>query len=510
MRRRQLLRHFLSAATALPFTSALLHGADAHAGDAAPFATGLREHPWLVGWKSMTTESIGPFTAEVQGHLPAGLVGTLYRNGPAWYERAGFRYEHWFDGDGMVQGWRLGPEGICHHARMVATPKFTREQLAGRFQFPAAGTVVPDALPVRNNDDTNVANTSVTMIAGRLFALCESGSAFELDPDQLTTLGPVTWRKDLAALPFSAHPLRDGDGSVWNFGSLALLGGAGAGLILWHVGADGRLIDARVLDAPVQGYIHAFAMTRRHLVFVLMPFHFAEGEGAFFERMRFEPAQGCRIAVVPKDSQAQARWFEAEFAAVYHFGDASERAGHIVMRAVRHSDPDAMLSPNRAAMAGKASSRGSEARVADLRLDLKTGRARWQPHAAPDLEFPQFDARTPDDRTARLYAAAVAGATTAPYFNAVVGLDPERGQQQLWRYGPDILAEDTCSCRARAAANRMTDGWSAHCSMPSRAVAGSRFSMQGASTMVRSRWPGCLTQCRSAFTGTSQRAPDGG
>jgi carotenoid cleavage dioxygenase-like enzyme len=456
MQRRKLLRQLLASATTLILPPALLRGAAASAGDAAQFAAGLREHSWLAGWKSVTTESLGPGTAELHGRLPTGLVGTLYRNGPAWMERAGFRYEHWFDGDGMVHGWKLGAGGIRHHSRMVATPKFTREQQAGRFRYPVAGTTIADALPVRNNDDVNVANTSVTQIAGRLFALCEAGSAFELDPDQLTTLGPVTWRRDLAALPFSAHPLRDHDGSVWNFGSLALLGGGG--LIIWHIGADGRLLDAQMLDTPVKGYLHAFVMTRRYLVFVLMPFHFADGEGAFFERLRFEPAQGCRIAVVPKDAPAQVRWFEAEFAAIYHFGDAIERRGRIVLRAVRHADSAAMLAPRRAAMAGQPSPRRPEARLADLHLDLDSGRAHWQPHATPDLEFPQFDARTPDDRPARLYAPTVADPVTAPYFNAVVALDLERGRQQLWRYGADILAEEHVFV-PRPGSSAPDDGW---------------------------------------------------
>jgi len=241
MDRRRFLRNLLSGATALAVAPALLRGEDAFAGDPARFAAGLREQPWLAGWKSVQSETLGPATVQLEGRLPAGFAGTLYRNGPAWTERAGFRYEHWFDGDGMVHAWRFNGDGtLRHHARMVATPKFTREQRAGRFMYPVAGTSIPDRQPIRNNDDANAANTSVTVINGRLFALCEAGSAFELDPDDLATLGPVTWRPDLAAIPFSAHPLVDRDGSSWNFGSIAMMGGNG--LVVWHVGRDGTLV----------------------------------------------------------------------------------------------------------------------------------------------------------------------------------------------------------------------------------------------------------------------------
>ncbi|RPE80147.1 carotenoid oxygenase family protein [Vulcaniibacterium tengchongense] len=447
-------RRFLQGLLAGAAAAALAPARRAFAGDPAEFAAGLAERPWLAGWKSVAAEALGPAAAERRGRLPEGLAGTLYRNGPAWTERAGFRYEHWFDGDGMVHAWRLGQGQVRHRARMVATPKFRREQAAGRFLLPAAGTTVPGARPGRNNDDGNTANTAVTTIGGRLFALWEGGSAFELDPDSLDTLGPVTWRPDLAALPFSAHPLRERDGTLWNFGATMLMGGGG--LLLWRIGADGALRGAHVLDVPEPGYLHSFAMTERHLVFVLMPFRF-EGAGAFFQRLRFAPDRPCRVAVVAKAEPERARWFEADFAAVYHFGDACERGGEIVVRAVQHPDPEEARSPMREAMRGHAPAANTGSRLADLHLDLRGGRARWRPHDAPDLEFPLFDPRTPGDRGARLYAPVRMDAR-APYFDAVAMLDPARGRRQVHRYGAGVLAEEHVFV-PRPGSTRADDGW---------------------------------------------------
>ena len=458
MDRRRFLRSLLSGATTAVIGATALRSFPALAGDPARFADGLRDAPWLAGWRSVTSETLGPATVQVEGRLPAGFGGTLYRNGPAWTERNGFRYEHWFDGDGMVHGWRFNGDGtLSHHARMVATPKFTREQKAGRFLYMSAGTTVPDMQPVRNNDDANTANTSVTMINGRLFALCEAGSAFELDPDQLSTIGPVTWRPDLATVPFSAHPLVDRDGSVWNFGSIALMGGAG--IMIWHIGADGALRSASVLDTPIFGYQHAFAMTDRHLVFVLLPFDYGDTGGTFFERMRFAPQRACRIAVVPKDAPDTAQWFEADFAAIYHFGDAYERNGEIVLRAVRHDDIDRAHSVMREAVAGDAAHAvNSPSTVLQLRLDLRSGGARWEDTGFGGIEFPLFDARTAGDRGARLYAPTKEGGATAPYFNAVASFDLERGRRRAWRYGQDVLAEEHVFV-PRPGSRDADDGW---------------------------------------------------
>lgn len=454
--RRRFLRNLLSGATALALAPSLLHGESALAGDPAAFARGLREHPWLAGWKSVHAEALGPNVLEVEGHLPEGLVGTLYRNGPAWTERAGFRYEHWFDGDGMVHGWRLQGDRIVHRARMVATPKFAREQKAGRFLYPVAGTNVPDSQPIRNNDDANPANTSVMTLNGRLFALCEAGSAFELDPDQLDTIGPVTWRPDLASVPFSAHPLLDRDGSMWNFGAVGLMGGSG--LMVWHLGADGKLVSGDILETPIRGYLHSFAMTDRHLVFVLIPFRYRQGEGAFFERLRFQPDQSLRIAVVPKDAPASARWFEADFAAIYHFGDACERNGRIVMRAIQHQDIEEARSPMRAAMSGQAQAHGGEGVLRELHLDLRSGKAHWRDTGIAGIEFPLFDPRSRGDRGARIFAPTVEGAHSAPYFNAVAAFDVERGRRQVHRYGETILAEEHVFV-PRPGSSRSGDGW---------------------------------------------------
>lgn len=452
MDRRRFLRNLLSGATTLAMAPSLLQ--QALAGDPAAFASGLQQHPWMAGWKQVSAEALGPTVANIEGRLPEGFGGTLYRNGPAWFERNGFRYEHWFDGDGMVHGWRFGDGTVTHRGRMVETPKFRRERKAGRFNTLAAGTTVPDTVPIRNNDDANAANTSVVTINGRLFALCEAGSAFELDPDALDTLGPVTWRPDLAALPFSAHPLQDRDGSWWNFGAMAMMGGAG--LLVWHLGADASLLDAHVLPMREPGYLHAFSMTDRHLVFVFTPFDYVQA-GSFFESLRFAPSRACQVAVVDKNDPSQARWFEVDYAMAYHFGDAYERDGEIVVRAVHHTNPDQAVSPMRDAMHGHVG-KTMPAQLTELHIDLRNGRARWEKIALGNMEFPLFDARTPGDRGARLYMPVTEGETTAPYFNAVAMVDLQGDKREVHRYGRDILAEEHVFV-PRPGSRDPDDGW---------------------------------------------------
>src|SRR5687768_6977374 len=140
------------------FLQALLAGAVA-GGAPGWLRAQVPAHPWLAGWKTFGRESAGPTVATLEGRWPAELTGTLYRNGPGWFDRAGARYTHWFDGDGLMRSWRIGGGQVVHSARMIATRKFQREQASGRFEMPAAGTRIENPAPVRNNDDVNTANT---------------------------------------------------------------------------------------------------------------------------------------------------------------------------------------------------------------------------------------------------------------------------------------------------------------------------------------------------------------
>src|SRR3990167_4103952 len=59
----------------------------------------------------------------ITGRVPEWLRGSYYVNGPARFERAGRRYKHWLDGDGMVCSLRFTEQGVRFTSRFVATRK---------------------------------------------------------------------------------------------------------------------------------------------------------------------------------------------------------------------------------------------------------------------------------------------------------------------------------------------------------------------------------------------------
>lgn len=69
----------------------------------------------------------------VDGKLPPDLVGSLFRNGPARFDRGGQKYASLLDGDGYISRFTFLEDQRCHYTgKFVRTREFLEEELAGK------------------------------------------------------------------------------------------------------------------------------------------------------------------------------------------------------------------------------------------------------------------------------------------------------------------------------------------------------------------------------------------
>lgn len=309
----------------MTFTRRALLGSLTAAGGAALLGTHAFSAPAMPGWQlGYANAPAAGFDAApmrlIQGRLPDGLAGALYRNGPGWFRYGEETTGHWFDGDGMVQKIALGDGRAVQSGRFVQTRKHRQEQAAGRFLAPGFGTQGDPDWPIMGPDDVNAANTSVLMLGGDLYALWEAGSPVELDPETLDTRGPKTWRSDLKGMPFLAHPKCEPDGTVWN------LAVSGPRVGVYRIDAAGRLAGFDMLDIGVAAYIHDWAMTARHLVILIQPWVQTRQVPPFVDSLEWRPQDGLRLLIVDKDDLSRQRWAEVPARAFFHTGAAWEDA----------------------------------------------------------------------------------------------------------------------------------------------------------------------------------------
>jgi all-trans-8'-apo-beta-carotenal 15,15'-oxygenase len=271
---------------------------------------------WALATRDLEGDIAPQALRLIHGRAPAGLEGTLFRNGPAKFRRPGGSATHWFDGDGLMRSFDICDGRATLQARFADTPKRRLETRLDAVVTPGFGTAGDRRAEVDSNDAANAANTSVMIAGDKVWALWEAGSPLAMDPTTLATEGFVTLRDDLKSMPFQAHPRYAPDGTIWNVGT------SGDRMIVWHMRADGRLIDASVVALPRASYFHDFTATDRHLVIVLQPWVFDHRGMPFASQFAWKPEMGTQVMVLDKADLTQTRIFELPTFSFFHLGDA--------------------------------------------------------------------------------------------------------------------------------------------------------------------------------------------
>ena len=397
-------------------------------------------------WTSAFATPPGDFPltpAAVRGRFPDAVAGTLYRNGPAGHDLGGERYHHWFDGDGMVHRLVIEGSEVRHQGRYVATAKRMAEVRAGRRLEEGFGTVFEDSEAPASPDSMNVANIGVLPLGGELLALWEGGSATRLDPRTLETRGLKTWRADLAGAPFSAHPRVEPDGTVWNFGVHAHRGL----LLLYEIAPGGALRRAGAVPIHDLPMVHDFAVTEKHLVFLLPPLVYdpqrrAAGASVLDAHV-WRPGPGLRALVMDKADWARRQEFRLPAGFLFHLGNAWEeqtgRGTVIHLDYARSADARGLLVDTREVMRGRLGGTAGP-RLTAAALHLGTGQAS-QTDLGIDAEFLGIDRRRVGRRHRQVFHATGAKGGW-PMWSAIAVTDVETGASQRFSHGPHTIVEE--------------------------------------------------------------------
>ncbi|HEX4251445.1 MAG TPA: carotenoid oxygenase family protein [Pseudonocardia sp.] len=420
--------------------------------------------PTVAATFSAADEVADEVVLDLSGALPQELRGTLYRNGPARWDVGGFSAGHAFDGDGLVSKFVLDGGQVRFRSRYVRTPKYRAEQRGRgdrvRGLYTQAGGLRYNA----GRYPADSANTHAVPHAGRLLALSDVGRPWELDPDDLRTLGTCSFDGRLPRLSrFSPHPKIDPvTGELFNFGlDLAprLAAKAPAGLRCYRVDPSGRLHTEAVLPLDQLTVQHDFAITEHYLVFALAPIVVDPvrgaasllGLGTAGDAAEYRPELGMKIVLVPRGG-GQHRVVECDPLLYVHVNNAYEDGGDVVLDIVRHATFDVLSVRLKEFRTGPPTF-GWPAR---LRV-TRSGRVLVEDTEMNSVEFPTHDER----RTGRAhrytyfssYDPADGGESSA-----IIKLDHHTGTQRRHAMaGGELAGEPIFVPRAESAAE--DEGW---------------------------------------------------
>ena len=379
------------------------------------------------------------YAPRVEGTLPAGLEGALYRNGPGLFERDGFRIKHLLDGDGLIQ--RLAIAGGKAHYRnaFVQTPKYQAEEAAGARLHGTWTTRKSDFFfdSIGGLDGSSQAGVTVYPVHGKLLARDEVGPSFEIDPETLETLGTVPLPPGHDGVGFKAHSKMDPVTGEW------IIAGSEFGRVMKIHAAvyepSLKLKTQIAFESPRMVYIHDFMVTRTHIVFVLHPCEFSPwgflaGFSSFKDSLTWRGEAGSVVAVVSRFGGAPT-YFDAPGSFMWHALNAFDDGTGIITDFVGYDVPDHFIGENamfETLMAGRLGNAAYPGTLRRYRLDLFAGTLTQEILDTATHEFPMIDERIAMGRHKAGYMATGGlGAVNS----GLKRIDLETGQTQVFDFG---------------------------------------------------------------------------
>lgn len=389
----------------------------------------------------------------LEGQLPSGLRGTLYRNGPGGLGPDSSP----LDADGLVVRIAFTPEGVDYRHRYVQTQARLEERRAGTrlhrtFSVNRPGGALRNMMRVRLK---NTANTHVVFHAGDLLALWEGGQPHRLHPETLETLGPFDfygrlWRRALGVervlspeLPFSAHPRKDRHtGVLYNFG---VASGFRNQLFLYEVSPGGHMAEPRPTLPGRMPHLHDFMLTARHYAFLVPPTRLALmpmalGLASPAACTRRDPKTCTELLLVRRDTFEELRLPAGQDIPLHFINGYEPREGMLVLDAFCSEapfDPGHM----RDWLLDRGSTPLPRTYLVRFEADLERGRVVSRRLSERSCEFPAIHPGHAGERHRFLWALGLSPEYRVPVHTALYKLDVDSGAERVRDLYPDLPSE---------------------------------------------------------------------
>ncbi len=423
---------------------------------------------WKKGYESQPNE-YDYWIDNIEGEIPQGLHGTLFRNGPGLLDINGQRINHPFDGDGMICAIAFS-EGKAHFRnRFVRTKGFLEEQAAGKILYRGVfGTQKPGGVLANAFDFRlkNIANTQIIYWGGKLLALWEAAEPHRLDPYTLETLGldyldGVLHQGD----SFAAHPRIDpaietGEPRLVNF---SVKPGLSSTITIYELDTRGKVLQRHAHSVPGFAFIHDFAITPNYCIFFqnavsFNPLPYLLGWRGAGECVQFHPKKPTQIIVIPRDVKAgkPVQILEAKSGFVFHHANAFERGEEICIDSICYQalpavEPDSDFR--------EVNFEGlTPGQLWRFTVNLHNQTVQRQLMENRCCEFPWVHPqRMGHDYRYVFVGAAHAASGNAP-LQAILKIDYQTGERQLWSAAPKGFVSEPVFV-PRTGATDEDDGW---------------------------------------------------
>ncbi|MBC2778055.1 8'-apo-carotenoid 13,14-cleaving dioxygenase [Parasphingopyxis marina] len=377
------------------------------------------DHPYLTGIHKPMAEELTLTELEVEGSIPAELDGRYLRIGPNPVAEVNPATHHWFIGDGMAHGLKIGGgKALWYRNRWIRS-----EAVSKALGEPPA--------PSPHGRERGTANTNIVGIGGRTWAIIEAGNSPVELSEELETLSINPFDGSLQN-SYTAHPHLDPATGE----SHAICYRGDVQDTVWHTVLDsaGKVIREEPITVAHGPSIHDCQITENYVIVLDLPVTFSMKTlmGGHPFPYRWNPEHRARVGLMPRTgTNADMHWFDVEPCYVFHPANAFETEdGSVIIDVVAH---DKMFDDGHDGPDGS--------RSAFERWTLPAGGTKVQRTVVDGemQEFPRYDER----RTCKPYRYAYCMAAENPH--DIPGLiadtrlfkhDLDAGTREVHDFGP--------------------------------------------------------------------------
>ena len=370
---------------------------------------------------------------EVIGTIPDDLQGHFLRVGPNPVYVFSEAAYHTFDGDGMIHAMEFSGGQVRYRNRFIQSEGFKLEQAHGDWLYKGMNSLMdptPSALPQGAPGAKNLANTAFAFHNNTLYALHEPSQPTVIELPSLATRGPTDFDGKLTH-PFTALPKidqRSGEMMAYGYSFQAPF------VTYSVIDKTGHLVHSTPITIPRSIFMHDFAATEKHTLFLDFPITLDVGRAiAGGPAVAFEPEYGSRIGVMPRyGSDADVRWFDVKTGVVIHTANAWDEGDEVVLQASRSSTAD---------IAGAGTSEGNnlqenQGQLYEWRINLTSGEVTERSLSDTPCDFTRVNDNYACFKTRYVYAG-IFNTERAFTFDGVMKYDNASGVTAEFRYGPD-------------------------------------------------------------------------
>lgn len=393
-----------------------------------------------AGFESIERTGVSAERLPVEGRLPEWLTGSLVRTGPAQFEVGDRTMNHWFDGLAMLDRFAIRDGEVSYSSAMLESSAYRAAAVDGEISYKEFATdpcrkLFSRVTSIFDPRPTDNANVNVARLGRRWVALTETPVPVEFDPETLETVGVFDWGDTLGGISNTAHPHHDPDrGEALGH---AIRYGPRSSCFVYRLPDGGtKREEVGSFRTGQPPYLHSFGLTERYAViaetpFVVNPLKLLLAGRPFIENFSWKPERGTRFHVFDRAERRSRGVYEAEAFFTFHFVNAFERDGELVIDVSAHDDAG-IVDELRLDRLRRGEGPRARPRLRRYRIGLDGDTAEREFTSDEGFELPRINYRRSNGRDYRFaYGASYAGAESS-WFDRLVKIDLVDGGGRAW------------------------------------------------------------------------------